>query len=79
MKGIRKVITVLAFACALIVPVPAAAGGLDSFLGEIDITARADLGAFKADLRLSFGVSDSEIGGLFEVMSARAVRLFGQA
>ncbi len=70
MKSIRKVITALTFACALIVPVPAAAGGLDSFLGEIDITARADLGAFKADLRLSFGVSDSEIGGLFEVMSA---------
>ena len=70
MKSIRKVITALAFACALIVPVPAAAGGLDSFLGEIDVTARADLGAFKVDLRLSFGVSDSEIGGLFEVMSA---------
>ncbi len=70
MKSIRKVITALAFACALIVPVPAAAGGLDSFLGEIDVTARADLGAFKVDLRLSFGVSDSEIGGLFEVMTA---------
>ncbi len=69
MKSIRKVITALAFACALIVPVPAAAGGLDSFLGEIDVTARADLGAFKVDLRLSFGVSNSEIGGLFEVMS----------
>ena len=70
MKSIRKVITALAFACALIVHVPAAAGGLDSFLGEIDVTARADLGAFKVDLRLSFGVSDSEIGGLFEVMSS---------
>ena len=45
MKSIRKIITALAFACALIVPVPAAAGGLDSFLGEIDVTARADLGA----------------------------------
>ena len=70
MKSIRKVITALAFTSALIVPVPAAAGGLDSFLGEIDVTARADLGDFKADLRLSFGVSDSTISGLFEVMSA---------
>ena len=69
MKNIRKVITALAFACVLIVSVPASAGGLDSFLGEIDVTARADLGVFKADLRVSFGVSDSEIGGLFEVMS----------
>ena len=70
MKNIRKVITALAFACALIVPVPAAAGGLDSFLAEIDVTAQVDLGAFKADLRLSFHVSDSEVSGLFEVMSA---------
>ena len=69
MKSLRKIITALAFACALIVPVPAAAGGLDSFLAEIDITARADLGAFKADLRLSFNVSDSDVSGLFEVMS----------
>ena len=70
MKSIHKVITALVFACALLVPVPAAAGGLDSFLGEIDITAQLDLGAFKADLRLSFGKSDSEIDGLFKVMSA---------
>ena len=70
MKSIRQVIAVLAFACALILPAPAAASGLDSFLGELDITAQADLGAFKVDLRLSFGVSDAEIGGLFEVMSA---------
>ncbi len=69
MKSIRKIITALAFACALIVPVPAAAGGLDSFLGEIDVAAQADLGAFKVDLRLSFDVSDSKIDGLFEVVS----------
>ncbi len=70
MKSIHRVITTLAFACALLVPVPAAAGGLDSFLGEINVTASVDLGAFKADLRLSFGKSDSEISGLFEIMSA---------
>ncbi len=70
MKNSHKVITALAFTCALIVPVPTAAGGLDSFLGEINVTASADLGAFKADLRLTFGTSDSKISGLFEVMSA---------
>ena len=69
-KNIRKLITTLVYAFALIVPVPAVAGGLESFLAEIDVTAQADLGAFKADLRFSFGVSDSEIGGLLEVMSA---------
>ena len=69
MKNSHKAITALAFACALIVPVPAAAGGLDSFLGEINVTASADLGAFKADLSLTFGTSDSEISGLFKVMS----------
>ncbi len=70
MKSIRQVITVFAFAYALIVPAPAAAGGLDSFLGELDVKAEADLGAFKVDLRISFGVSEKEIGGLFEIMSA---------
>ena len=70
MKNTRKVIIALAFACVLIVPVPAIAGGLDSFLAEIDVTAKSDLGGFKADLRLSFNASDSEINGLFEVMSA---------
>jgi hypothetical protein len=69
MKNSHKAITAFAFACALIVPVPAVAGGLDSFLGEINVTASADLGAFKADLSLTFGTSDSEISGLFRVMS----------
>jgi hypothetical protein len=70
MKSIRQVITALAFACAVTVTAPATAGGLDSFLGELDVKAEADLGAFKVDLRISFGVSDEEIGGLFEIMSA---------
>jgi len=69
MKDSRKVMLALALVCAVLAPVPAAAGGLDSFLGEINLTAQADLGAFKADLRLSFGKSDSEISGLFEVVS----------
>jgi hypothetical protein len=69
MKNSHKAITAFAFACALLVPVPVTAGGLDSFLGEINVTASADLGAFKADLRLTFGTSDSEISGLFKVMS----------
>ena len=69
MKNFHKIITAIAFTCALMVPVPATAGGLDSFLGEINLTAQADLGAFKADLSLTFGVSDSKVTGLFEVMS----------
>ncbi len=69
MNRTHKTLAALAFACALLVSVPAQAGGLDSFLAEIDVTAKADLGAFKADLRLSFNTSDREIDGLFRVMS----------
>ena len=69
MNSSRKVIPACALACALLVSAPASAGGLDSFLAEIDVTASADLGAFKADLSLSFNVSDREVDGLFRVMS----------
>ncbi|NIM01674.1 MAG: hypothetical protein GTN89_12765 [Acidobacteria bacterium] len=69
MHNSRKVIPACALACALLVSAPASAGGLDSFLAEIDVTASADLGAFKADLSLSFNVSDREVDGLFRVMS----------
>lgn len=69
MTRFRSIVTALVVTCAMIVSAPAAAGDLDGFLSKIDIAARADLGAFKADLRLSFGASDDEITGLFEVMS----------
>ena len=69
MNQVFRGIPAFAFACALIVSTPASAGGLDSFLAEIDVTAKADLGAFKADLSLTFSVSDREVDGLFRVMS----------
>ena len=69
MANVRKLVAALVFSCALMVPVPATAGGLDSFLGEINLTAQADLGAFKADLSLSFGVSDAKVSGLFQVLA----------
>ena len=64
MKSFRLVMTALAFACAVTVAAPATAGGLDSFLSELDVKPEADLGAFKVDLRNSFGVSDEQIGRL---------------
>jgi hypothetical protein len=48
------------------------AGGLESLLKEIDVTASADLGAFKADLSVTFGVSGPKVDGLFELMTSPA-------
>lgn len=70
MKSTRKIITALVFACALIVPVGTMAGGLESFLKEINVKASADLGFFKADLSVTFGVSKPKIDGLFELMAS---------
>ena len=56
-------------AALLLVPSAAAAGGLDSFLDEVEIRARVDLGSFKADLSATFGVSERRIDGIFEVLS----------
>ncbi len=70
MRSTCKIITALVFACALIVPVSTMAGGLESFLKEIDVKASADLGFFKADLSVTFGVSEPKIDGLFELMAS---------
>jgi len=72
MKFPRSLAPALLVMLALLVPAPAAAGGLDSFIGEVNIHAGADLGAFKADLRATFGVSNKEVDGLFEVMVSAA-------
>jgi hypothetical protein len=45
------------------------AGGLEGFLADVDIRARADLGSFKADLGLTFGISQGRVNGMFEVIS----------
>jgi len=59
----------LVLVALLLVPGAATAADLDGFLGEIDVRARADLGSFKTDLRVAFGVSDGKVDGLFAVMS----------
>ena len=69
MKNSRALIPVLVFACVLLLPGTATANGLESFLDEVEIRASTDMGSFRADLRLSFDVSNGTLDGLFEVMS----------
>jgi hypothetical protein len=59
----------LGFTCILLVSVNAGAADLDSFMGEINLTARADLGIFKAELSATFGVAEPKIDGLFRIAS----------
>ena len=68
MKNSRTVIPVLVFACVLLFPGTATANGLESFLDEVEVRASKDMGSFRADLRLSFDVSNGTLDGLFEVM-----------
>jgi len=65
----RIVRLTLAVATLLIGPSLAAAGGLDSFLEELDLRAKMDIGSYKADLSVIFDVSDREVSGMLEVMS----------
>ncbi len=69
MRSLRIAARALIFASAMIVPAAATAGGLDGFLDSLEVRASADLGSFKADLSLTFGVSEGKVDGLFEVMS----------
>ena len=69
MKNSRIIIPVLVLACALLSPGTAMAGGLDSFLDEIEIRASKDIGSFRLDLKLTFDVSDGTLDGLFQVMT----------
>lgn len=69
MKGSPIITRLLVVAAVLIISPAASAGGLDSFLGEVELRASADLGSFKADLSLTFGVSEREVSGLFSIMS----------
>lgn len=69
MRNTRRSVTALAFTFALIAPLCTMAGGLEGFLQELDVKASADLGAFKADLSITFGVSKPKIDGLFELMT----------
>ena len=62
----------VALAFALLLPVHSMAMDLDSFAGEINLTARADLGRFRADLSASFGVSSREVEDLFDICDSPA-------
>jgi hypothetical protein len=70
MQNSRTFIPLVAFFCVLLLPGTATAtGGLESFLDEIEISASKDMGSFRADLKLTFDVSNGTLDGLFEVMS----------
>ena len=69
MRSSLNLARVLLFASVLIVPSAAMAGGLEDFIHEVDVRASGDLGAFKADLRVTFNVSEGKIDGMFELMS----------
>jgi hypothetical protein len=71
MKHFHAPITALALAFFLLLPVSSAIE-LDSFFGEINVTAQADLGDFRADLSATFGVSSGEVDGLFEICDSPA-------
>ncbi len=69
MKNSRTIIAVLVFACALLFSGTATASGLESFLDEVEVRASKDMGSFRADLSITFNVSDGTLDGLFAVMS----------
>jgi len=68
MRATRWIGQVAVLAALLSFPVMSMASGLESFLDHVELRAGADIGSFKADLTLTFGVSDSKVNALFEVM-----------
>jgi len=66
-----KVASVL-LALALCCSATTAAGGLDGFLGEINVTAHADLPGFKADLSATFGLPVPKIDDLLRSLPSPA-------
>ena len=63
---------VAATALFVLLSADASAMELKRFLGEIDLRASADLGAFRADLNATFNVSSGEVDGLFEIFDRPA-------
>jgi hypothetical protein len=51
----------LVLALFLLAPLPAIAGGLDEFLGSVNIEARADMPGFSAKLSTQFGVPIAQV------------------
>jgi len=72
MKHLRLSTVAVALTLALLLPTSAFAKGLDSFLGEINVSANSDLGGFRADLSATFGVSSGEVDGLFRIFKSPA-------
>jgi len=69
MRNPFTVARVLVLALVLIAPSAASAAALGDFLDEVDIRASKDFGAFKADLSVTFNVSEGKVNGMLEVMS----------
>lgn len=69
MKRLLEASFMLTLGILFLTPGASASGALDGFLGEVDVSARADLGSFKADLSLTFHVPDHKVDSMFEVMS----------
>jgi hypothetical protein len=73
MKQVRLSTAAVVFTSALLLTMPAfATGGLDGFLGEINVSSRKDIGGFRTDLSVTFGVSSGQVNGLFEIFDSPA-------
>jgi len=72
MRRVNETVIALALAWILLVPAGTMAGELEGLHGEINVRARADLGAFKADLSATFGLPGPRIDELFEVLPSPA-------
>jgi hypothetical protein len=68
----QRFLCTLALASALLCSGSSLAADLDSFLAGIDVSAKADLGRFRTELRASFDLSSHEIDGLFEICDGPA-------
>ena len=71
MKRLCPIIAI-AVSIACLLPAPAVAGELDGFLAEVNVAARVDLGAFRADLAATFDLSSGEVDELFAVFETPA-------
>jgi hypothetical protein len=59
------------FVAVLVLVSPAtASSGLEGILDSMELRASTDLGSYKADLSLTFGVSSGKVDGLFAIMKA---------
>jgi hypothetical protein len=62
----KKIVLALALATFALSPAAVLGGGdLDAFLSDLNIEARADLGAFKARLGTTFGVPYAQVEAVF--------------